>query len=393
MHQHPLTPASSSTTAATMAASSSYAPRHSFDDPPVQEAMSKIAAALNLEARSEGDCFQAVFKLCRKRQWNTLEPLYPELSLIRNQQGRSLIQECIQQKDLVLARKLAKRRISVSTLDNQKNTSTHYAARTNDLKLLSLLSSCGNINAKNIERQTPLHAAALKGKLIAIQQLILDGGLLEAAAKVKIGETSWLNMTPLAIAILRKDQKSAELLLKAHATQPHPHESLKIKGMGSILHLVIQSNQIGFLKQLITHYPSLVEPLMSVGTPTGLTPFIFAASLGMTEALAEMMTFKPKLEEEDHEGQTALHHAVKNKHLQTVRFLVENGSDITHRDSNYESPLDLIENDSDPESEQIRQLFLDPKKDQFSEPPSQSLPSFPPPPASSALAAQVDCLT
>lgn len=82
-----------------------------------EEVISRIAKTFQLENYREEDCFRAVLNACKDRQWAVLMPLREDLKLIRNQEGRSLLQECINKNDIALAKKLVKLGIVNPTLE------------------------------------------------------------------------------------------------------------------------------------------------------------------------------------------------------------------------------------------------------------------------------------
>lgn len=208
-----------------------------------------------------------------------------------------------------------------------------------------------NVFARNSSGQTPLSAAVSIGPE-AVDPLLLPStlrarddsgnGLLHAAVNLKaIPETLVLMMergvdpgtrnnagdTPLHIAVRTDQSESARVLLAAKTDI----FAANVRGETPLgLALASPSNPKRWF---------FTEAVLAARDGAGNTPLHYAASEGLAQAAAFLISVGASPEARNADGQTPLHAAVRRDSPDTIRALVAAGSDLSARDLTGATPL------------------------------------------------------
>ncbi|KAJ8675658.1 hypothetical protein QAD02_011444 [Eretmocerus hayati] len=151
--------------------------------------------------------------------------------------------------------------------------------------------------------RTPLHYSVYLGCPEIVKKLL--------SRKASVNAKNLNNETPLMIAAKFEKYELTDLLLTAHGLENcHNDENL------SHLHIACMTNQVDVVKKLMTHKNEI------------------------NEAVHKDSIFWP--------GYTPIHFAVKFRCLETAKFLLKVGADITIKDAQQLTPLhlaDMVRND------------------------------------------------
>ncbi|XP_041856626.1 ankyrin repeat and death domain-containing protein 1B isoform X2 [Melanotaenia boesemani] len=182
------------------------------------------------------------------------------------------------------------------------------AAKRNDVETMRNLGKGLNVNAKNVHNRTALHYAAA-GKNHEAVRLLLQ-------RRVKVDQKDKYGVTPIHLAAWFGSLETLKLLVQAGAEQKVENE----EGL-NIMHCAAINNHTEIVEYIIN---DLQMKELNKENQSGRLPFALAAERGcvqMLEMLMEpynMATMKP-----DKKGDTPLHLAARNGHLDAVQLLLQ----------------------------------------------------------------------
>ncbi|MBS0628596.1 MAG: tetratricopeptide repeat protein [Verrucomicrobia bacterium] len=140
----------------------------------------KLDPTLSIEERQYA-CFEGVFERLRAKQWISIPLCTEELSQLTDREGRSLLIRALDlyPNDHDLAVALATSKIALDRVGPGENSPLHYAARTENCKVIELLYSPTSALKRNNNNQTPLDVAANLHQVEAIRTLLNIPNLID----------------------------------------------------------------------------------------------------------------------------------------------------------------------------------------------------------------------
>ena len=188
----------------------------------------------------------------------------------------------VKQEDVNAVRALLAQKVDVNVQTTDTSTALHWAARRNNLEMVTLLLNAGaNATAVTRYRVTPLSLACENGNAAIIEKLLAAGA--DANASSEDGQSA------LMTAALNGNVDAVKTLIR-HGAKVNPVEPYK-----------------------------------------GQTALMWAAGEGNTEAAALLVEFGADLKAKSKAGYTALLLAVLNNHIDTVKALAGLGGNIEDR--------------------------------------------------------------
>ncbi|KAK9308975.1 hypothetical protein QLX08_001178 [Tetragonisca angustula] len=181
-----------------------------------------------------------------------------------------------------------------------------------------------DVNSRNNYGRAPIHWAASRGNTEIIEMLI--------QAKCDIEAKDKFGMRPLHMAARYGHRDAVKMLINAGASV-----SAVNKKQHTLLMCAAQGNNV----HVVEYLAEAVESLNGDATDcTGATALHHAASAGhptMITALANVP--KIELNARDKKGQTPVHYACTQEHLEAVEVLIGLGANVDAQDSEANTPL------------------------------------------------------
>lgn len=328
------------------------------------------------------------------------------------------------QSDVI--RYLIDKDISVNTTTSLGQSPLHFAAQSGDEFIIALLVENGAIlDAQDVNGRTPLHYAAENAAKMSIKFL------LDFQADPNVMDHHYC--TPLQLAVEIGDSECVQLLLDGGSTPDFCYDKLSIRDpvvSWSPLHIAAKNSNLEVMRMLLEsdanadvannmnmtalhvaaeqNCPEMIDLLVEFhgdvmavdkDKETPLMVAIRARHLANVEKLCNSMTINMTNNKEetplhvaarlgfyeivdyllqqdanpyciDVLGNTPLHNAVIQKHKETVRLLLDNGSDIMARNYDNQSSYAL----STGEIGTMMKIYLDKNVDQIRAEPMDKTP-------------------
>jgi len=229
----------------------------------------------------------------------------------------------------------------VNAKDDMGFTALHYCSILGRTRCVALLISQGaDLESKNNQGWTPLHAAVLNylSANDTIRLLLEKGANIEATTDK--GETSLI-------------------LAAGHADDPNLIEyfltnsamvSAKDDTGRTALHYAVEFEKYFAAKALLDKGADILPP-----DANGVTPLDSALML-MHKRFAQLLVDRVGPSQKDIYGRTALHIVANAGEAELARVLVQKGADIHAKDRNGHSPLESAKQFNPPDSEILKYL-------------------------------------
>ncbi|KAM7416455.1 hypothetical protein PAMA_018488 [Pampus argenteus] len=183
------------------------------------------------------------------------------------------------------------------------------AAKANDVEKMKTLGKCLNANARNVHNRTALHYA-VAGKNMEAVQLLLQ-------RRVKVDQMDKYGVAPIHLAAWFGSLEIMKLLVRTGAEQKVENE----EGL-NIMHCAAINNHTDIVEYIVD---DLQMKELDKDDQSGQRAFALAAEHGCVKMLQMLMephynmaTMKPNTR-----GDTPLHLAARNGHLETVQLLLQ----------------------------------------------------------------------
>lgn len=226
----------------------------------------------------------------------------------------------------------------VNVRDNYGETPLHWLfawpnAPHNILRLL--LAKGANVNEQDKDSQAPLYEACLSGDVLAAR------ALLKAGADVNDGEDVW-GRTALHEAIDSQNLALVQVLLEYKADV-----TVKDKQLRDAISMAAYKDNANILKAVLDALKNqdIGSHILTELDVEGHSPLHRSAARGrkdIVELLLKAGDGAKLAAQLNRNGNTALHSAAHRGHLEVMELLVAYGGDPLARDSNGNSPLDIV---------------------------------------------------
>ena len=229
----------------------------------------------------------------------------------------------------VRVRELVRAGASLSSKDNRGLTPLHRAARGGNASILKfLLGDTNNTEAIDDDGRTPLHVAARYGQFATMDVLISRN------AKLNVKSTDGL--TPLHEGVFSGKQSIIDRLLDAGGNQLESDREKRTP--------LFSASSLGYdkiVKVLLENSGEEKAELME--DDNGRLPIHIAAENGHTAAVIALLNRNNNtISREDRKGCSPLSLAAcgtSQSHAETVKYLIQRGANICHRQRDGSTPL------------------------------------------------------
>lgn len=143
----------------------------------------------------------------------------------------------------------------------------------------------------------------------------------------------------LHFAIDYGTQQSIDLLLEYGA---NPYSKSNTKSRETALHTAIYKGNLSIIEQLLQRMSNPNVTDIHGNTPLHIT---IRESNSKLEIMSKLLEYNTNLNIKNKRGSTPLHDAVIQNDETLVKFLLDNGADISITDNHNKTPLDLAERD------------------------------------------------
>lgn len=269
-----------------------------------------------------------------------------------NRQQVTPLQEAISKQHVSTVSLLLKHGAVPMTLDVQKCSSFHYAARVGNLDILNLLFTDNPskelallaINLTDIEGRTPLYYAIAHGHKEVEKSLVEQGAVLYKQGFIELQHAIHKRDADVVIKMLDDsspainsqlqgasqwqfsdifklcdDDNFVNSLLKNPRLESRM-QSLQLPHQRTLLHVAVIENRLETIKQLIDQGAKL-----DAQDGLGLTPMHYAAKMGNTEALELLAIAGANLIAPNRNGKTPLGLALLSGHKKIIASLINMG--------------------------------------------------------------------
>ncbi|KAI5621887.1 transient receptor potential cation channel, subfamily N, member 1, partial [Silurus asotus] len=231
------------------------------------------------------------------------------------QEGKSALHLAAEQGHEYTADVLLSNKAVVNAKTKLGLTPLHLSAQTGSSPLVQLLAGPKThqayhlIHALTLSKQTPLHLAAISGRLDVCKRLLN----LEA----KVTDKDIHGQTPLYLAVENDHSDVVKLFLKHSSKLSTP---LNTEG-AKCINIAAAKGNVAVIRELLRFQKSGLDILQSKVDCRGSGPLHLAAAGGHTEVVKLLLDAGASATEEDSEGMTALHLAAQNGHIHILEVL------------------------------------------------------------------------
>jgi ankyrin repeat protein len=226
---------------------------------------------------------------------------------------------------------LIKKGVRIDRADAQGRTALYYAVGRGNLELVKMLIAAGaDRNKKAANGQTIVDLAKARQNAEIITEL-------ERVPKERDVTQEFLANAPkIEIDLRSLPEKLSASIAQLKTTRPEKDQKL--------LDLIINGPGSG---QSVLEYITAMTDMLANGanvntkSDAGRTLLIIAASNNDSPAVMALLNAKPKLDEQDPIGMTALMHAVSQENIALVGELLKRGASIALKDTKGKTAYDL----------------------------------------------------
>ena len=285
------------------------------------------------------------------------------LNMVDDQQ-RTLLHLAIAEHDFSIAKLLIDNGADVNFLDQHHDSPLLLTLKIKEKKIaVYLLSSNANINLKNKKGETALYWA-IYNQLPKLSNLLLQQGgdykrvfsLFRAKGNQQAIEALALNLAHYGLAHQQQqfiedavdqvpnigflsDNNASSPLAIAAQNQQNTLFWVLAKGnlhytstsQKSALHLAMDAHNSVLVKQLLAD-----GSCNSMASKNGYSPFHYAIRKAYLEEANEILPYTV-IDQQDHKGWTALHHAIDASQAETVKWLIRQGANPKAKNDNGEN--------------------------------------------------------
>lgn len=186
---------------------------------------------------------------------------------------------------------------------------------------------CRDIDSTNEYMLTPLHYAAMKSNISAVQAL--------TKYKANVNAQDVNQMTPLLLACVHGSKEVIQKLIKAGSDITQRDQRLN-----TAFHIVALRGEKDYLKMMMEHDPKEAIIALNKVNNEGKTPLRMAVEGNHPETLTEILEMEKKNSQKWTARETELiHFASRKGYLQVLKALVEAGGDKNEVSTQKSLPL------------------------------------------------------
>jgi ankyrin repeat protein len=196
-------------------------------------------------------------------------------------------------------------RAIISLADHLGRTPLHYAAISNNAKIVDILvEEQADVSKCDLLGVSPIRAALCSGSIQAVVGLLKHGDQMQ-----QLEEVDDEGQTPLLVATMRGETRLVEELVRMHANVNHQDHSGR-----SPLHIAAGNSKV--LEALLKTNAKVEKSSkidFQVTTLDGASPLWTASAQGQTDSVDVLVKFKASNIRQNLLGQTPLHAAMQNE--------------------------------------------------------------------------------
>ena len=231
--------------------------------------------------------------------------------------------------DLTEVKRLLERGAEIDARNGDSRTPLHAACYDGHLEVVRLLLSGGaKIGARDNDGETPLHRASRSGHSEVVVELLSGGAEIDARDR-----NGW---TPLHHAcggghlglVLMLLERGAEIEAQTHFGK-------------TPLHCACRKGHLDVAVALLGRGADI-----EARTNTNQTPLHFASHSGHPEIVVELLSGGAEIDARTNADQTPLHYACRNGHPEIAAKLILSGANRTFKNNNGQTPVELTDDPS-----------------------------------------------
>lgn len=291
-------------------------------------------------------CFSFLLGMCEKEDWNSLEKVKGVVDGLTDLEGNTVFikyikegdeEHCLKKIEGILEQKGLAHSLANSHLEEILLVALKVDR--SDCFINALLDkNCVKILSTDHKGRIPIHIAVKRNRVELLEKLMpktLSGNVLPqipySSRKHKV------NLCPIALAVQKGHIESLDKLVKLSRIS---FTEIRIGPDNmTVLHWVILMGQSRMLEHLLTKYPDQVRSLIDLRDGIGRPPIILTTILGDIPSLSILIKNGVNLNSCDFKGQTAMHHAVIQKHKAICEILIREGGDMHAYDLSEKTPV------------------------------------------------------
>jgi ankyrin repeat protein len=254
----------------------------------------------------------------------------------RNKEGNTPLYVAVEKGQLEVAKLLLDRKADIHARNREGNALLHVAVGENQIELIKLLLAKGaDVNSRNTFQNTPLHWAVRHGNLEIVRLL------LERGADVNVQGDD--RISPLHIAVGDNQMEIMTLLLDhgADMNLKGKYNDLPLHWAAARGHSHIISRTLLLARSYTYKNLRLHKGYINSKDSRGETLLHKAARNGHLEVAKTLLEYEVDIEARNKHQNTPLHWAVRHGHLEIVALLLKRGAKVNARGYNNTTSLHI----------------------------------------------------